>query len=59
MSNQPESSGRVSVDKDIDAIAQVALEEARRLEEAQREAQRYRDNPGPIAPPQPSTITPA
>ena len=36
MPNQPESSDHVSVDDTIDAIAQEALAEARRIEEAER-----------------------
>jgi hypothetical protein len=47
MAEPGESSELVSIDNEIDAIASEALKEARRLEEAQR----YRDNPGPIAPP--------
>jgi hypothetical protein len=60
MPNQPESpespeSGElVSVDDTIDAIAQEALAEARRLEEAER----YRSTPGPIVPPPKSVIAP-
>ncbi|HEY2464165.1 MAG TPA: hypothetical protein VGI32_08900 [Steroidobacteraceae bacterium] len=42
-----EPSELVSVDDDIDAIAREALEEARRVEEAER----YRNNPGPVVPP--------
>ncbi len=37
----------MSVDDTIDAIAREALTEARRLEEAER----YRNNSGPIVPP--------
>jgi hypothetical protein len=48
MANKSESSELVSVDDTIDAIAREALEEARRIEEAQR----YRNNPGPVVPPQ-------
>jgi hypothetical protein len=47
MPDLTESSGLVSVDDDIDAIAREALKEARRREEAKR----YRDNPGPVVPP--------
>ena len=46
--------GLVSIDETIDAIALEALEEARRVEEAER----YRCNPGPIMPPQRSMIAP-
>jgi hypothetical protein len=52
--NQAESTELVSVDDSIDAIAREALEEARRVEEAER----YRHNPGPVVPPQKSTIVP-
>lgn len=45
--NQTESTELVSIDDAIDAIAREALLEARRLEEAQR----YRNNPGPVVPP--------
>jgi hypothetical protein len=48
MPKQPESTELVSVDDNIDAIAREALEEARRVEEAER----YRNNPGPVVPPQ-------
>jgi Protein of unknown function (DUF2934) len=44
----------VSVDDGIDAIAREALEEARRAEEAER----YRQTPGPVVPPQKSAIVP-
>jgi hypothetical protein len=53
MSDPTETSGLVSVDDDIDAIAREALREARRLEEAER----YRCNPGPVVPP-PQMIVP-
>jgi hypothetical protein len=52
--NQPESTELVSVDDSIDAIAREALQEARRVEEAER----YRRNPGPVLPPQKTTIVP-
>jgi hypothetical protein len=52
--NQSESNGLVSVDEIIDAIAREALEEARRLEEAER----YRNNPGPVVPPHPPLVAP-
>jgi hypothetical protein len=52
--NQPESTELVSVDDSIDAIAREALEEARRVEEAER----YRNNPGPVVPPQKPTVVP-
>jgi hypothetical protein len=42
-----ESTELVSVDDNIDQIAREALEEARRVEEAER----YRKTPGPIIPP--------
>jgi hypothetical protein len=42
-----EPSELVSVDDSIDAIAREALEEARRVEEAER----YRNNPGPVVAP--------
>jgi hypothetical protein len=54
MSKQTESSELVSIDDAIDAIAREALEEARRVEEAER----YRKNPGPVVPPNPATHTP-
>jgi hypothetical protein len=54
MPNQTESSELVSVDETIDAIAREALEEARRMEEAER----YRSIPGPILPPQKPVVAP-
>jgi hypothetical protein len=51
---QTESSELVSVDDTIDAIAREALAEARRIEEAER----YRNNPGPIVPPQKPVVAP-
>ena len=54
MIKQSESTDLVSVDDAIDSIAREALEEARRVEEAER----YRKNPGPVVPPDPATITP-
>jgi hypothetical protein len=51
---RPESSELISVDDSIDAIAREALQEARRVEEAER----YRNNPGPVVPPQKSNSTP-
>src|ERR1700733_231025 len=54
MIKQSESTELVSVDDAIDAIAREALEEARRVEEAER----YRKNPGPVVPPNPATNTP-
>jgi hypothetical protein len=51
---QPQSSEFPSVDDTIDAIAREALAEARRLEEAER----YRNNPGPVVPPQISVVAP-
>jgi len=47
MANPHESTELVSVDGTIDAIAREALAEARHIEEAQR----YRNNPGPVGPP--------
>jgi hypothetical protein len=52
--NQPDSTEIVSVDDSIGAIAREALEEARRVEEAER----YRSVPGPVVPPQKPTIVP-
>jgi hypothetical protein len=43
----PEPSELVSVDDNIDAIAREALAEARRIEEAEK----YRNQPGPVVPP--------
>jgi hypothetical protein len=54
MPDLTENSGLVSVDDDIDAIASEALKEARRLEEAER----YRNNPGPVGPAPKVTIAP-
>ena len=54
MPNLPESSELMSVDDTIDAIAREALEEARHIEEAER----YRNNPGPVVPPQRSIMAP-
>jgi hypothetical protein len=42
-----ESTELVSVDDNIDEIAREALEEARRVEEAEK----YRKTPGPVIPP--------
>jgi hypothetical protein len=47
MHKQAESTELLSVDETIDAIAREALEEARRVEEAER----CRNNPGPVVPP--------
>jgi hypothetical protein len=52
--DKAETTELVSVDATIDAIAREALEEARRVEEAQR----YRNNPGPVVPPQTSALAP-
>jgi hypothetical protein len=52
--NKPESTELVSIDDSIDAIAREALEEARRMEEAER----YRNVPGPIVPPHKPVATP-
>ena len=52
--NQSESNELVSVDEIIDAIAREALEEARRIEEAER----YRNNPGPVVPPHTPLVAP-
>jgi hypothetical protein len=56
MPNQPESNEfeLVSIDETIDAIAHEALEEARRTEEAER----YRNNPGPVVPPHTPVVAP-
>ena len=54
MPKDAEQSGLVSVDDTIDAIAREALEEAKRLEERER----YRKNPGPVVPLDPSVTTP-
>jgi hypothetical protein len=54
MPKQTESSELVSVDDAIDAIAREALEEARRVEETER----YRKNPGPVVPLDPSVVPP-
>lgn len=54
MSTQTGSSELISVDDSIDAIAREALEEARRIEEAER----YRSNPGPVVPPQKGMVIP-
>ncbi|HTD75048.1 MAG TPA: hypothetical protein VK652_16095 [Steroidobacteraceae bacterium] len=54
MPNQSESNELVSVDEIIDAIAREALEEARRIEEAER----YRNNPGPVVPPHTPLVAP-
>jgi hypothetical protein len=51
--SQPESNELVSIDETIDAIAREALEEARRIEEAER----YRNNPGPVVPPHTPMVT--
>ena len=51
---KPESSELISVDEGIDAIAREALLEARRIEEAER----YRNNPGPVVPPQKGMVVP-
>ena len=52
--DKAEATELVSVDETIDGIAREALEEARRVEEAQR----YRNNPGPVVPPQRPTALP-
>ena len=49
-----ESSELMSVDYRIDAIAREALAEARRPEEAER----YRNNSGPVVPPPKVMIAP-
>jgi hypothetical protein len=54
MNKQPESSELVSLDDSIGAIAREALEEARRIEEAER----YRNNPGPVVPPPKTMLAP-
>ena len=43
-----ESTERLSVDATIDGIAREALEEARRLEQAEK----FRNMPGPVIPPE-------
>jgi hypothetical protein len=48
MPKPTESTERVSVDATIEEIAREALEEARRVEEAER----YLNNPGPVVAPQ-------
>jgi len=53
VSDPTESTELVSVDDTIDAIAREALQEARRVEEAER----YRNNSGPVVPPK-SMIAP-
>jgi hypothetical protein len=52
--NQSEFHELVSVDETIDAIAREALEEARRVEEAER----YRNIPGPVVPPHTPKVAP-
>jgi hypothetical protein len=47
MRNLTESTELMSVDDSIDEIAREALEEARRVEEAEK----YRKSPGPVIPP--------
>ncbi len=47
MANRRELPELVSVDATIDAIAREAFAEARHVEEAER----YRNNPGPVGPP--------
>lgn len=54
ISPKPEPSEPVSVDDGIDAIALEALEQARLKEEAER----YRNVPGPVVPPQKPVIVP-
>jgi hypothetical protein len=54
MPNQSKSRELVSVDDTIDAIAREALAEARRIEETER----YRNNPGPVVPPQKPVAAP-
>ncbi len=56
MTNESTSGELTSVDVS-DAISREALAQARRIEEAER----YRNNPGPVGPPRPShvsTLTP-
>lgn len=52
--NQSEFHELVSVDETIEAIAREALVEARRVEEAER----YRNNPGPVVPPHTPLVAP-
>jgi hypothetical protein len=47
MPDLTESTELVGVDHNIDEIAREALEEARRVEEAEK----YRKTPGPVIPP--------
>jgi hypothetical protein len=54
MTQQPDSTELVSVDENIDAIGREALEEAKRREEAER----YRNQPGPIVTPKPAEVAP-
>ena len=54
MPNRPESNELVGVDETIDAIAREALEQARRIEGAER----YGNNPGPVVPPHTPIIAP-
>jgi hypothetical protein len=54
MSNQPRPTELVSVDDTIDAVAREALEEAKRMEEAEK----YRKQPGPVVPPAASETAP-
>jgi hypothetical protein len=53
MPDLTESTELVSVDDNIDEIAHEALEEARRVEEAEK----YRKTPGPVIPPTPRQIS--
>jgi hypothetical protein len=54
MPSTTEPAELVSIDDTIDATARVALEEARRVEEASK----YRQNPGPVIAPAPPLIAP-
>jgi hypothetical protein len=53
MANPHELPELASVDDTIDAIAREALAEARHIEEAER----YRNNPGPVGPPRSGHVT--
>ena len=53
MPNQPKLSEALSLEDAINAEHE-AFDEARRIEEAQR----YRNNPGPVVPPQTSVLAP-
>lgn len=54
MRNRPESSKPLSLEDATNSAEHEAFDEARRMEEAQR----YRNNPGPVVPPQISVLSP-